>query len=88
MAGKLPAEVINRKKKGFGIPLAMWLKNDLRGFMTDLLSRDKINREGFFNYQYIEKLVQEHLAGKADHRKKLWSLMVFEMWFDKWAKKN
>lgn len=87
MAGKLPAEIINRKKKGFGIPLAMWLKNDLRGFMTDLLSREKINREGFFNYQYIEKLIGEHLSGKADHRKKLWSLLVFEMWFDRWAKK-
>ena len=88
MAGKLPAEIINRKKKGFGVPLAMWLKDDLRGFMIDLLSREKINREGFFRYPYIESLIKDHLSGRVDNRKKLWPLLVFEMWFDRWAKKD
>ena len=85
MAGKLPDEIINRKKKGFGIPLSKWLKTDLKVLMTDLLAKNKIDREGFFDSQYIENLMKEHLAGKVDNRKKLWSLMVFEMWFGKWS---
>ncbi|MFH1790302.1 MAG: asparagine synthase (glutamine-hydrolyzing) [bacterium] len=83
---KLPENIINRRKKGFSIPLSLWLRKDLKDFMTDLLSEDRINRQGIFNYSWIEKLMKNHLTGKVDERKKLWTLLVFQMWFDRWAK--
>jgi asparagine synthase (glutamine-hydrolysing) len=84
MKDKLPREVIYRKKKGFGIPLANWIKDELRELTQDLLSKDKIKNQGVFNYDYIDRLLKEHFSGKKDNRKLLWALMVFEMWHEKY----
>ncbi|GMT48500.1 MAG: asparagine synthetase B [bacterium] len=82
---RLPKHIIKRPKKGFGMPVAKWFRDDLRAFVLDIFSEDKIKREGFFNYQYIKTLLDEHLAGKRDHRKKLWTLFVFELWLSEWG---
>jgi len=79
----LPKGIACRKKKGFGIPIARWFKNELKGFVLDVLAEDKINREGFFNYAYIKRLLDEHFEGKKDNRKQLWTLLVFELWYDR-----
>ncbi len=82
MGDKLPTQVVYRPKKGFGIPVSLWLRNELRDTMEQCLSEQKINKQGLFNYFYIEKLKKEHLSGKRNHRKLLWNLMIFEMWYD------
>lgn len=81
--GVLPEKIVSRPKKGFGIPVAKWLKCELREVMHDLLSGERIKREGFFNVSYINRLIEEHLSNKKDNRKLLWTLLVFEMWFNK-----
>jgi asparagine synthase (glutamine-hydrolysing) len=78
--GILPDEIIDRRKKGFGIPIARWLRNELKDFMCDSLNETKLKRQGFFNYSYIKKLVDDHLERKVDNRKALWSLLVFQIW--------
>ena len=84
MKGKLPPAIINRPKKGFGVPLAAWLKNELRPFCEEVLSAENINKSGLFNADFVEQLKQEHFAGKHDNRKQLWTLMVFQMWQNNW----
>ena len=86
MEGKLPKNIVYRKKKGFGMPLAGWLKNELKEFCEETLSEKKIKSQNLFNYEYIEKLKREHFNGKRDHRKKIWTLMVFSLWYEKYMK--
>jgi asparagine synthase (glutamine-hydrolysing) len=80
MEGKLPAHIIHRKKKGFGMPIGRWFQNELKDFCNDALSEETIKRGGLLNYEYVERLKNEHFSGEKDHRKKLWNLVVFELW--------
>jgi len=82
MVDKLPPGIAKRAKRGFGIPLARWLKNELRGLCRELLSEERIKREGLFNAKYVSGLMDDHFSGKKDNRKLLWTLMVFQMWQD------
>lgn len=85
MRDKLPRDIVYRKKKGFGIPLTAWLRNELRPLLTDLLSPDRLKRQGLFNPLFVQELIKEHLDNRADRRKELWTLLVFQMWYDRWA---
>ncbi|MCX6023794.1 MAG: asparagine synthase-related protein, partial [Chloroflexi bacterium] len=87
MAGILPAEIINRSKKGFNMPVAKWLRGELRPLMEDTLSEDRIRRGGLFEPSAVRGLVDQHLQGVRDNRKLLWTLMVFELWRDAWGSK-
>ena len=69
MRGKLPDNIIDRPKKGFGIPLSAWLKNDLRKLCDDLLSASSLAKHGFFNQQFVDRLKAEHYASKKNNRK-------------------
>ncbi len=82
---KLPKHILDRPKKGFGIPVAKWFKDDLKSYVLDVFAEDKIKREGFFHYPYIKNLLDEHFAEKRDNRKKLWTLFMFEQWLENWG---
>lgn len=86
MKGKLPSSIINRKKKGFGVPMAKWLTGPLKPLCTDLLSADRIKKQGLFDHGYITRLVNDHMMLRRDNRKELWNLMVFQLWFDRWMR--
>src|SRR3989338_459018 len=88
MKNKLPENIINRPKKGFGLPIAKWLTNELKDFAFDLLSEKKIKEQGIFNYSEIKKLLDEHVNKKADHRKKIWTLLMFQEWYRRWYKQR
>lgn len=80
LATRLPRDVVRRPKKGFGIPVAEWIRGPLRPLITDALDAARLSREGFFNGLAVRRLLDEHMAGAADHRKPLWSLFVFQQW--------
>jgi asparagine synthase (glutamine-hydrolysing) len=82
--GLLPDPIIQRKKKGFGIPLSKWFMTDLRALLLDYLAADRIRKAGLFNPQYVAELVDDHLRRRRDYRKLLWTLLVFEMWREKY----
>ncbi len=86
MRGKIPDEIINRPKKGFGIPLAQWLLSDLRSFCESVLSREEILKSGLFRYEYVERLKNDHFMKRSNNYKQLWTLMVFQMWYSHWFK--
>ena len=78
----LPPFVTRRGKKGFGVPVAEWLKVKLRPLARDLLSPERVRRAGVFNPEYIARLQDEHERGVANHRKLLWTLLMFELWHE------
>lgn len=84
MHGRLPDNILYRKKKGFGIPLSKWLKNELRPLCNELLSPEKLKQQGLFNVDYVARLKNDHFEGRGDNRKQLWNIMVFQMWYDRW----
>jgi asparagine synthase (glutamine-hydrolysing) len=86
MAGKLPREVLTRKKEGFSIPIKNWLKEELQPMMREVLAPDRLDREGIFNSAWVERLKSEHVQGSANHSHQLWALMVFEIWRDQYLK--
>ncbi|MBI5359517.1 MAG: asparagine synthase (glutamine-hydrolyzing) [Planctomycetes bacterium] len=84
MKGVLPEHIINRSKKGFGIPVAKWFRNELRGMMQDVLGEGRLKQQGIFNPVFVQELIKGHLDGKSDNRKKLWTLFMFQLWHDRY----
>jgi len=82
VADLMPPFVTRRGKKGFGIPVAEWLKKKLRPLARDLLAPERIKRAGVFDAEYVTRLLDEHEAGVANHRKPLWTLLMFELWHE------
>jgi asparagine synthase (glutamine-hydrolysing) len=80
LADVLPRETLARPKKGFGIPVGHWLRRELRALMRDMCGADAIRRGGLFRPETVERLVVEHEAGVHDHRKKLYTLLAFQLW--------
>ncbi len=79
----LPESILHRKKMGFGVPLAKWLREDLRDLLTETLLGKGAKERGVFQVGEVEKLLQEHLSGQRDHRDRLWILFMFELWADR-----
>ncbi len=80
----LPRNIVYRKKKGFGVTLAKWLTGELREFMLDYLSQERIERQGIFHYPCVSQLINEQLTMKKDNRELLWTLLVFQTWYERY----
>lgn len=83
VASLLPDAVIQRRKKGFGIPVAKWLRDDFKPLVDEFLCQSFIEKQGLFNFSTIKSMLDEHNAGRVDHRKELWTLLTFQCW---WAR--
>lgn len=86
MRGLLPAATLGRAKKGFGMPVARWLRRDLRPLMDRLLDARQVERQGLLEATEVQRLVGEHLSGRADRRKPLWTLMMFQLWLERYGR--
>jgi asparagine synthase (glutamine-hydrolysing) len=80
----LPPAILNRPKKGFGIPVARWLRGPLSGLLEQLLGRERLERQGLFRPDEVALRIHEHQQGICDHRKPLWTLLMFQLWYDHW----
>jgi len=80
LVGMLPPEILARPKKGFGIPLGRWFRGALRPLVREMCGSDAIRRGGLFRPEAIERLVSEHECLRRDHRKKLYTLLAFQLW--------
>jgi asparagine synthase (glutamine-hydrolysing) len=81
----LPPEILERKKKGFGIPVGKWIRGSLRDEFRDALHPGRIGAQGFLEPGAVSQLLEDHLAGRSDNRKQLWTLYMFERWYDNFA---
>jgi asparagine synthase (glutamine-hydrolysing) len=82
MQDRLPPPVIRRAKKGFGIPVAAWLKGPLEEMLNDLLSESRVKDAGYLDSARVRRLIEEHQTGKRNHRKVLWTMLNLELWRD------
>lgn len=80
----LPAMITQRSKKGFGIPLSGWLKKELKPLLLQTLAKDRIERDGYFEWSRVNILVQDHLSGKNNNRKPLFALLMLHFWMDRY----
>lgn len=81
----IPEFVLKRPKKGFGIPVTAWIKEDLLDEFRDALSERSLKEQGLFNPAAVRRILDAHAAGREDQHKKLWNLFVFCQWRRRWA---
>jgi asparagine synthase (glutamine-hydrolysing) len=85
LRGTLPDAILTRSKKGFGIPIAEWLKGRLNPLMHDLLDPNRLGEQGLFEAGYVNKLMVDHEKGAASNHKQLWTLLVFQLWYESFS---
>jgi len=85
MQGILPESIIDGPKRGFMLPLARWLRQDLREMSQDLLSDESTRRRGYVNPAYVQWLLAEHHSGRRNFTDQLYALMVLELWHQQMA---
>jgi asparagine synthetase B (glutamine-hydrolysing) len=80
MRGKLPDQILGRKKQGFNVPNARWIKKDLKPFITDCLSPKRIREIGVFDTKAVENLLHEHFEEKVDNSHQVWCILTLSLW--------
>ena len=86
MKEHLPREILHGKKQGFSVPMAMWLRNELRDVTADYLAPDAIRRQGIFNEKYVSEIIARHNRMEVDFSRNIWGLLVFMLWFDNYGR--
>jgi asparagine synthase (glutamine-hydrolysing) len=80
LRGRLPGQILDRPKMGFGVPLARWFREELRDLPPAVLLDPSSLGRGYFRRQGVESLIREHQLGAADHSARLWALLQLEFW--------
>jgi asparagine synthase (glutamine-hydrolysing) len=76
----IPAEILDRPKQGFGMPLEEWINQQLRDQIRDTLREPRTRQRGYVRSDYVDLLLDEHHKGRRDHSFLLWSLLILELW--------
>jgi asparagine synthase (glutamine-hydrolysing) len=79
----LPAENLDRRKMGFGVPITHWLRGNLQGFLRETLLSERSLKRGLFKPAVVTRLVDEHTARQKDHAHQLWTLLMLELWYQR-----
>lgn len=79
----LPQGFFNAPKSGFEIPIAYWLRNELKADLLATLGENNLNLHGYFNTKFIARLIEEHLQQNMDHSWQLWTIFCFQKWYNK-----
>jgi asparagine synthase (glutamine-hydrolysing) len=79
----VPPELLRRRKRGFSIPAAAWLRGKLEPFARETLSPQALRRQGFFQPEAVTRLIDDHVAGREDLSRQLWGLLAFTLWHER-----
>jgi asparagine synthase (glutamine-hydrolysing) len=79
----LPHRIVHGKKRGFSIPAAAWLRGDLEPFARDVLSPDRLRRQGYFRPEAVARVLDVHVAGREDLSRQVWGLLAFTLWHER-----
>jgi asparagine synthase (glutamine-hydrolysing) len=82
---RVPPSIVDRPKQGFAVPVGEWLRGPLAPMVDDLLCSGPMRERGVFDQAAVRALWQEHRDGVRDHRHRLWSLVMLELWFRQFA---
>ena len=81
--GLLPPAIRKGKKKGFTPPLPFWIRNELKPMLLDYFRPERIGSTGILNENYCQQLLNEHLAGKKDNNRQIWTILALVCWLEK-----
>ena len=81
----LPAQILERKKSGFSLPVARWLREDLRPLLQDTLSETRLKCDGLFDPTIVGELKREHYDRSKNRSAILWALLMYHLWADNYA---
>ena len=81
----IPKPLFDRPKQGFGIPHGEWIKGPLQDWAHELLDEKRINQEGYFNSEAVNKSWDMHTSGKQDQSYNLWIILMFQSWLNEWG---
>jgi asparagine synthase (glutamine-hydrolysing) len=84
----IPNDLVYRKKWGFPAPVGDWLYKELRYMIDRWLSKEKVVSVGILDEKHVRKMVDEFLSGKKYHHKRVWSMIIFQMWYDQYINGN
>ncbi len=84
LARHVPRELFERPKQGFNSPIGEWLRGPLKEWATDLLNTEKLNAHGLLDTDIIQSTWKNHLDGHGNHATKLWTILMFQAWYEKW----
>jgi len=87
-ADLLPGPIRRRRKMGFGVPIAEWFRGELKGFVRDILLDRACLERGYFEPAAVRHLVDEHTQGRFDHGYRLWSLLMLELWHQRFIDRH
>ena len=79
---KIPKNIFDKPKKGFGIPLNEIISKNLKEIVFEKLSPQKIEEQGIFNNSYIQDILRKHYSERCNFHNQIWSLLIFQLWFD------
>jgi len=79
-----PKHLLDRPKKGFSVPIDRWFKKELKTYFLHYLNEDTLKKQGIFNEKYIISLRNRYLTGYPENVAKLWQLLMFQMWMERW----
>lgn len=80
----LPEDLVIREKEGFIMPFHIWLHDDLENYVRSVLTQDRLNIHGYFNYDYIEKILDAYFNDGQENTNKILTLMAFQIWYEKY----
>lgn len=83
MAGRLPPEIVWRKKQGFNVPNVRWIKGGLKSFITDCLTTTRVRETGILDPKPVEDLLSDHFAERSDNSHQIWCLLTLVLWWDR-----
>ena len=78
----LPKGVIDHRKQGFIGPMTQWLKYDLKPYVSETLTKKNLEKHGLFDFGTVSRVLDEHFCGREIHDTLIWSLLIFQKWFD------
>jgi asparagine synthase (glutamine-hydrolysing) len=79
----LPSENLNRRKMGFGVPIGHWFRGKMQPFLREVVLSERALRRGLFKPETVRQLVDDHAEGKRDYSHQLWTLLMLELWFQR-----
>ncbi len=80
VADILPPDVLTASKRGFVIPIKLWLRDQLKPLAKSLLAPERLRRQGLYNPEFFDRFVLPHVEGRADYTQQVWAALMFQLW--------
>jgi asparagine synthase (glutamine-hydrolysing) len=82
----IPADILKRRKRGLSVPIASWINEGLKGEVDALFAPERLAREGWLDPGAVDRLLEEHRRGTQNHARRLWPLVMFQRWLERWGR--